>query len=128
MRALEKADTANGMETMENFLVFQAANNVTGSDSPKQANSSCLSKECAIDTITHVQVPAGASRKNVVWTIFGFPLNRSFVEMDTRHRPAHTLEDYGLTIAVRLIPPTVEIRTATYVEPVTLLLVYLSYY
>jgi hypothetical protein len=29
---------------------------------------------------------------------------------DTRGRPAHTLEDYGLTIAVRLILPTVEIN------------------
>jgi hypothetical protein len=29
---------------------------------------------------------------------------------DTRCRPAHTLEDYGLTIAVRLILPTVEIN------------------
>ncbi len=29
---------------------------------------------------------------------------------DTRRRPAHTLEDYGLTIAVRLIPPMVEIN------------------
>jgi hypothetical protein len=47
---------------------------------------------------------------------------------DTRRRPAHTLEDYGLTIAVRLILRTVEIRTAKYVEPVTLLLVYLGYY
>jgi hypothetical protein len=63
MRALEKADThgQRKKETVENFLVFQAANNVTGSDSPKQANSSCLSKECAIDTIAHVQVPVSGT-------------------------------------------------------------------
>ena len=28
----------------------------------------------------------------------------------TRRMPTHTLEDYGLTIAVRLILPTVEIK------------------
>ncbi len=43
---------------------------------------------------------------------FRLPLNRSFVENGHTRRPAHTLEDYGLTIAVRLILPTVEIRTA----------------
>jgi hypothetical protein len=53
----------------------------------------------------------GASGKNVVWTVFPFA-PQPFIRGKRTHvvaLHAHTLEDYGLNIAVRLILPTVEI-------------------
>jgi hypothetical protein len=52
----------------------------------------------------------GASGKNVVWTVFPFAPQPFIRGKWTRRRPAHRLEDHGLTIAVHLILPTVEIN------------------